>query len=381
LRIAAELIAGYTFKQPFHLWLQELYRQNKQFGSKDRKFFRDVFYGYWKLGSFGKNFSVEQKLLAGLVRLQSHTSMYDDIVQELFPDCSPSLTFDDLQKLAGECWKPYSPFSSYVSERVDVNKLDIWFGDKAPVWVKTNPRFQEEFIAFLNKKSIVFESFYGGIVKTSHENLAEAILKGWCRIQDLGSQESLTVEILSDSTLIWDACCGAGGKTLLAKEMCPEATLYISDIRSQMVHNALQRFSAEGKPPPFSSAIDLSASVSKLVFDEKINITKPVFDTIICDLPCSGSGTWRRTPEMLHIFSGSDLEQYAQKQCRIVKNASAFLKPGGKLIYMTCSVFSAENEQNTCYLAKENGLTLISEEYCGGYDKDADFIYRAVLRK
>jgi len=84
---------------------------------------------------------------------------------------------------------------------------------------------------------------------------------------------------------------------------------------------------------------------------------------------------------MLHIFSGSDLEQCAQKQCRIVKNASAFLKPGGKLIYMTCSVFSAENEQNTCYLAKENGLTLISEEYCGGYDKDADFIYRAVLRK
>ena len=381
MRIAAELIVGYTFNQPFHLWLQEIFRQNKQFGSKDRKFYRDVFYGYWRLGRFGLQLSVEQRLLAGLIRQGENSDLWNDIVSELFPGYNKTADFNDIQQFIGETWNPYKSLEESVSGQINYHKLNTWFGQKAPVWLKINPLRRKELLEFLQKKSVEYEEFESGTLKVSHDNLDEAILKGWCRIQDLGSQESLNTEILTDSVLIWDACCGAGGKSLLASDLNSAATLYISDSRSKMVHNALLRFSSEGKPLPFSANIDLSGSVRELIFDEKIKITKPVFDTIICDVPCSGSGTWRRNPEMLHAFTESEINTYSERQRNIVKNALPFLKQGGQLIYLTCSIFSEENENNARYLAEKKALTIISEKYCGGYNKDADFIYRAVFKK
>jgi len=381
LRIAAELIAAYSYKQPFHLWLQEIFRHHKQFGSKDRKFYRDVFYGYWRLGGFGTKLSAEQRLLAGLIRLQNDSVNYSDIIPEVYPGLGSSSGFGDIQEFTGEEWNPYKPYNAYLSANIKISKLNNWFGKKAPVWIKINPRFRQELFIWLKNKSLDFEEFDGGTLKIANENLDEAILKGWCRIQDLSSQESLNDEILSDAELVWDACCGAGGKALLACEINPEATLYISDSRSQSVHNALQRFSAEGKPLPFSGTTDLTTNTKALLFDDKISITKPVFDTIICDVPCSGSGTWRRNPEMISGFSADELSIYTKRQRKIVENALMFLKPGGKLIYLTCSVFSAENEENVHFFSDQKGLHEISEEYCGGYNKDADFIYRAVLRK
>jgi 16S rRNA (cytosine967-C5)-methyltransferase len=82
---------------------------------------------------------------------------------------------------------------------------------------------------------------------------------------------------------------------------------------------------------------------------------------------------------MLSVFSESDLDHYSKRQRQIIKNALTFLKPGGKLIYLTCSVFSAENELNALYLQEKTDLKIVSEKYCGGYEKDADFIYRAIF--
>lgn len=381
MRIAAELITAYSFKQPFHLWLQEVFRQNRQFGSKDRKFYRDVFYAYWRLGNFGSDLSTEQRLLAGLIRLQPENPQYTELMTELIPDCKSAADFEAIQQHTGEKWNPYKPFAASISDKIDLHKLNVWFGRKAPVWIKINGPHRQEIIGYLQRKSAEFVEFENNLIKTGNENLDDVLIKGWCRIQDLGSQESLNTEILAEATLIWDACCGAGGKSLLACDLIPEATLYISDTRSQMVHNALQRFSAEGKPLPFSGTVNLSLPTQKLVFDDSIHISKPVFDSIICDVPCSGSGTWRRNPEMLSAFSDTDLNDYSLKQRSIAKNAAAFLKTGGKLIYLTCSVFKEENELNARVIAENTGLKLISEEYCGGYEKDADFIFRAVFSK
>lgn len=84
---------------------------------------------------------------------------------------------------------------------------------------------------------------------------------------------------------------------------------------------------------------------------------------------------------MLTAFSIQDLGYYQQRQRNIVKNALPFLKHGGKIIYLTCSVFMEENETNRRFFENELGLKTVSENYCGGYEKDADFIYRAVFEK
>lgn len=381
MRIAAELIAGFSFEQPFHLWLQEVFRQHKQFGSKDRKFYRDVFYGYWKLGKTISQLTAEQRLLLGLIRLQPENEQLVELLPDMFPGHKTTSIPVDFKHLLGEDWNPYKPYSALLSDKINLADINLWFGGKAPVWVKINPRNLEEMITYLKRNAVKYDEYGPLVIKCGNVNLDEAILKGWCRIQDLSSQESITESILSGSDLIWDTCCGAGGKSMLASEANPYATLYISDTRSQMLHNALMRFSAEGKPRPFSGTANLSRPIQKLIFDDSKVISKPVFDTLICDVPCSGSGTWRRTPEMLHAFSESELKLYAEKQRNIVTNAVKFLKQGGKLIYLTCSVFSAENEENTKYFQEETGLMLDSESYCGGSEKDADYIYRAVFRK
>lgn len=381
MRIAAGLLSEYQVKQPFSLWLQDIFRQHKHFGSKDRRFYKDAFYAYWKLGNFGKSFSTEQRLLAGLLRIYPDDQNLKELVPELFSELTSSAGFNEIERFADQEWNPYGAFDSQISPNVKTPVLNHWFGKQAPVWLKFNSRFKTELYAFLSQKGITFEEFGANSLKVSSGNLEDAVLLGWCRIQDLGSQESLNTEILSRASLVWDTCCGAGGKSLLLSDLNPDATLYISDTRSQMVHNALQRFSIEGKPLPFSGIADLSVPVGKVIFDDNIQISKPVFDTLICDVPCSGSGTWRRSPEMLTAFMIKELGYYQQRQRNIVKNALPFLKQGGKLIYLTCSVFTEENENNRLFFVDELGLKMNSENYCGGYEKDADFIYRAVLEK
>ncbi len=381
MRIAAGLLSEYQVKQPFSLWLQDIFRQHKHFGSKDRRFYKDAFYAYWKLGNFGQSFSTEQRLLAGLLRIYPDDHNLKELVPELFSELTSYAGFNEIERFADQEWNPYGAFDSQISPNVKTPVLNHWFGKQAPVWLKFNSRFKTELYAFLSQKGITFEEFGANSLKVSSGNLEDAVLRGWCRIQDLGSQESLNTEILSRASLVWDTCCGAGGKSLLLSDLNPDATLYISDTRSQMVHNALQRFSIEGKPLPFSGIADLSVPVGKVIFDDNIQISKPVFDTLICDVPCSGSGTWRRSPEMLTAFMIKELGYYQQRQRNIVKNALPFLKQGGKLIYLTCSVFTEENENNRLFFVDELGLKMNSENYCGGYEKDADFIYRAVLEK
>ena len=381
MRIAAGLLSEYQFKQPFSLWLQDIFRQHKHFGSKDRRFYRDAFYAFWKLGNFGHSFTVEQRLLAGLLRIYPNDQNLEELVPELFSKLTSSAGFHDIERFAEQKWNPYGAFDSQISPNVKTPLLNHWFGKQAPVWLKFNSRFKTELWDFLTHKGITFEEFGANSLKVSSGNLEDAVFRGWCRIQDLGSQESLETEIVSRASLVWDTCCGAGGKSLLFSDLNPDATLYISDSRSQMIHNALQRFSIEGKALPFSGIADLSVPVGKVVFDDNIQISKPVFDTLICDVPCSGSGTWRRSPEMLTAFSIQDLGYYQQRQRNIVKNALPFLKHGGKIIYLTCSVFMEENETNRRFFENELGLKTVSENYCGGYEKDADFIYRAVFEK
>lgn len=324
---------------------------------------------------------MEQRLLAGLIRINPDDTHLKSLIPEYFSSITQDSGFEDIEKNCGQIWNPYAGLLSHITPKVNIPELNDWFGKKASVWLKYNPRFKHELLEFLNRKEIRFEEFNSHTLKVNNGNLEEAILRGWCRVQDLGSQESLNAEILADASLVWDTCCGGGGKSLLVNDFNPDATLYISDSRSQMVHNAVQRFTLEGKIQPFSGTANLSVPSNQLVFDDKIRISKPIFDTLICDVPCSGSGTWRRSPEMLSAFSISDLDSYVQKQRKIVQNAIPFLKPGGKLIYLTCSVFTGENEENSQFMEKEMGLTLIDETYCGGYAKDADFIYRAVFEK
>ncbi len=192
-------------------------------------------------------------------------------------------------------------------------------------------------------------------------------------VQDKSSQETRNYFAPKAGEHWWDCCAGAGGKSLLLHDLQPKIKLTVSDKRDTILHNLKTRFELYNKPAPEQLVADV-ADASSL----KKQLMNRLFDNIICDVPCSGSGTWARTPEQLHFFEVEKIQSFASLQKHIAENAAAFLKPGGRLIYITCSVFKDENE-NVCEAI--NGLTVESMKLINGIAEGADSMFVAVLKK
>ena len=105
----------------------------------------------------------------------------------------------------------------------------------------------------------------------------------------------------------------------------------------------------------------------------------PGYDLIICDAPCTGSGTWSRTPEQLYFFEEAIIDQYASLQKKIISNAMPALNPGGYFLYVTCSVFKMENEAIADFIKEKFHLTLVKMGLLKGYDKKADTLFAALF--
>ncbi len=102
---------------------------------------------------------------------------------------------------------------------------------------------------------------------------------------------------------------------------------------------------------------------------------------IICDAPCTGSGTWGRTPEQLYFFAKGKIDQYSLLQKKIATNVVPYLKKGGYFLYITCSGFRKENEEIVEYIEKDINLRKIELKILKGYDKKADTMFVSLFQK
>ncbi|HSK14278.1 MAG TPA: hypothetical protein VK907_13750, partial [Phnomibacter sp.] len=109
---------------------------------------------------------------------------------------------------------------------------------------------------------------------------------------------------------------------------------------------------------------------------------EPAFaDVILVDAPCTGSGTWARTPEQHYFFQPNDLSFFADRQKAICQNVMPGLKAGGYLIYITCAVFSRENNEVVQWLTDQLKLDLIAINVIDGTRRRSDSMFLAMLRK
>ncbi|MGE5106188.1 MAG: methyltransferase domain-containing protein, partial [Sphingobacteriales bacterium] len=182
-----------------------------------------------------------------------------------------------------------------------------------------------------------------------------------------------TINLQPSTYKVWDCCAASGGKSILVKDVSGNIDLTVSDIRESILYNLKKRFDEAGIKNYNSFLADLST----------VNCQLPAtnFDLIIADVPCSGSGTWSRTPEQLYFFNNSAIGQYSQLQKKIITNVVLKLKPGGHLLYITCSVFKRENEELVNFIREKFHLQLIKQEVLKGYDKKADTMFAALLQK
>jgi 16S rRNA (cytosine967-C5)-methyltransferase len=161
---------------------------------------------------------------------------------------------------------------------------------------------------------------------------------------------------------------------LLLHELEPNIKLVVSDIRESILANLDERFRSAGLMKYQKKQLDLTQNIDQTLHDY-------AFDGIILDAPCSGSGTWGRTPEMISQFEPQKIEFFQRLQKTIAANVIKFLKPGKPLIYITCSAFKAENEEVVDYLVKECGLKLEEVKVLTGYEHKADSMFVARLSK
>ena len=153
----------------------------------------------------------------------------------------------------------------------------------------------------------------------------------------------------------------------------PQVQLFVSDIRKSIMENLRERFERNGVINYNGFMVDLTNSdaLKRL----------PEFDGIIADVPCSGSGTWTRTPEWLTFFTADILNEHIQQQREIVSSICNKLKPGGQLIYLTCSVFKDENEDNIQWFLQNLPLKLEEQHYYQFSTSGGDTLFGARLIK
>src|SRR5690606_7146962 len=121
-------------------------------------------------------------------------------------------------------------------------------------------------------------------------------IQGKYEVQDLSSQRTASLFRAQPNDSWWDSCAGSGGKSILLKQAQPSVNLLVSDIRESILRNLDERFDKAGINEFRRKLIDLTKDPSAVLNDTK-------FDGIIIDAPCSGSGTWGRTPEILTSFT------------------------------------------------------------------------------
>ena len=193
-------------------------------------------------------------------------------------------------------------------------------------------------------------------------------------VQDLSSQQTVSYFQPNRYEHWWDACAASGGKSLLLFSQEPLIKLVVSDIRESVLNNLDERFIGAGLRTYQKKVLDLTQNADPILHDFQ-------FDGIILDAPCSGSGTWGRTPEMISQFDEYKIAGFHNLQKTIATNVIKYLKPGKPLIYITCSVFREENENVVACLVNDLGLQLESSAVLKGYENKADTMFVARLLK
>jgi 16S rRNA (cytosine967-C5)-methyltransferase len=161
---------------------------------------------------------------------------------------------------------------------------------------------------------------------------------GLIEVQDEGSQ---LVALLADARpgqRVADFCAGAGGKTLaMAAQMHNKGKIVACDVLEGRIDRAAVRFNRAGVHNVERRALSSER-------DQWVKRHAGTFDRVLIDAPCSGTGTWRRNPDAKWKLSPQDLEELEQVQRNILDSAWRLVKPGGRLIYATCSLLAEENE-------------------------------------
>lgn len=346
--------------------LKQYFAVNKKHGSRDRKIISSLCYCYLRTG---RNFidDKEDKLVRSLYICDAKT--YSASGDERFRIHDDP---DERCSIAGLDKTLLFPFEQLISDRLSAKEFALSMLVQPDLFLRIRPGKTDKVTTALMQAGIEFEKEGRALRLANNAALPKEIKPDRdAMVQDLNSQKVFdNLPEFKHHLNIWDCCAASGGKSILVYDrLNAGCTLTVTDIRPSIISNLKERFARAGIQQYKSEVLNAA---------EKNPAEK--FDLVICDVPCSGSGTWGRTPEQGFYFKEGQVEEYALLQKSIVVNAAQGLKPGAFLVYITCSVFKRENEDVVDHIKHHTGLQLMHEGYLEGYRIKADTMYAAVFR-
>ena len=175
-----------------------------------------------------------------------------------------------------------------------------------------------------------------------------AFKDGWFEIQDEGSQLLALLSGAKAGQKVVDFCAGAGGKTLaMAAMMDNKGTIYACDVHSKRLEQLSKRAKRAG-------VHNVRTHVLSSEHDKWVKQHANIADTVLIDAPCTGTGTWRRSPDSRWNLNQESLDNLVALQYSILQSAKRLVKPGGRLLYATCSLLREENEDQVSKFLVEN---------------------------
>ncbi|MEZ4814699.1 MAG: RsmB/NOP family class I SAM-dependent RNA methyltransferase [Bdellovibrionota bacterium] len=408
IRVLKELWQDYHSQEgwyQFDRWLDRQFKSNHAFGKRDRRWYSEYLFTAFRYAELA--FAVlgdklhktsEKDVKARFLRW--NTDAFWAIIEERagFPEKAFA---DDLEKHKDRLlefksdalmwaglpahWAPSIQERAEASEWSEdqTQKFIEYIGIKAPLWIRLNQieKLEELKKELAHENIRVLEEDAEALSVEGNKSLyaLQSFINGAFEIQDWASQQIIKLVDFKGLKRVWDACAGAGGKSLqIAFLMRNKGLLYSSDLRAYKLEELRRRakrdnvqnirtFEWQGELPDWKKLPEVKDGF---------------FDLVFVDAPCSSSGVIRRNPELRFKFSQEELPELNKLQLKILHNAATSVRPGGFLCYGTCSFFVQENERIVEQFSQKNSrFTLISQKMHGMPARNSDATFSALWQR
>jgi 16S rRNA (cytosine967-C5)-methyltransferase len=339
--------------------IEKLFKLNKKWGSRDRKFFAETVYEivrHKRLLSYCAESEDSWKLIAAYF-IKSKRDLPDwkefkninvDIIKKRISDEKPieiENSFPD--------WLNELGYTEFKSDWPEIMKS---LNKPADVYLRTNTLVTEtiDLLKVLEAEGIETEKvthqvfqFPEALRLTIRKNVfvTSAFKKGMFEVQDAASQLVAPLMDLRPGLRVADACAGAGGKSLhIAALMKNKGKLISMDIHEWKLKELKIRAARNKVDIIETKLIESNKTIKRL---------ENSFDRVLLDVPCSGTGVLRRNPDTKWKLSENEISRLCDLQKEILVHYSKMLKPNGKLVYATCSILNRENEDQVNWFLKQ----------------------------
>lgn len=372
--------------------IEKLFKANKQWGSRDRGFIAETVYDmvrHWRLINTvnGNDFTQPNpKYFDALLQVYLFLIKQQEYYFEWQTRLDKAKILENYKKAQNQAEVLYS-VPNWIHQKGNDQYGNTWLNElkslnePAPLVIRINTlkNSLKNIEDQLTEEEVVFaesELTPNALILQKRINVfaTELFKEGFVEVQDEGSQVIGDFCKVKPGMRVIDACAGAGGKSMqLAALMENKGKLIAMDVEQWKLDECKKRARRAGAFNIEPRLIEGSKTIKKL---------ENTADVVLLDVPCTGTGVLRRNPDAKWKLNPEFLEKVKTMQHEIFRDYSKMVKPGGHLIYSTCSIFMDENQHQVEVFLKENpGYTVEEEKILTPFMNGTDGFYMVRLKR